>query len=61
MSSARKKTWQQNGGELIGMPSDDQKRFLDEVNKVTEKVLAGLPQVKADYDALREAAKRQRK
>ena len=56
-----KKTWQQNGGELITLPADDQKRFLDEVNKVTDKVLAGMPQVKADYDALREAAKRQRK
>src|SRR5438105_1952593 len=56
-----KQTWQQNRRELINLPAADQKRFLDEVNKVTESILAGQPLVKAEYDALRGAAQRHRK
>ena len=56
-----KQTWQKNRGELITLPAADQKRFLDEANKVTESILAGMPQIKADYDALRAAAAKYRK
>jgi C4-dicarboxylate-binding protein DctP len=56
-----KVTWTTNKGELINLPAADQKRFLDETNKVTEAILAGMPQVKADYDALRAAAQKYRK
>ena len=56
-----KKTWTQNGGELINLPAGDQKRFVDDVNKVTESILAGLPQVKSEYDALRAAAQKHRR
>jgi C4-dicarboxylate-binding protein DctP len=56
-----KKTWTANGGELITLPAADQKRFVDDVNKVTESILAGQPQVKAEYDALRAAAQKHRK
>jgi C4-dicarboxylate-binding protein DctP len=56
-----KKNWQSNGGELITLPGADQKRFVDDVNKVTESILAGQPQIKAEYDALRAAAQKHRK
>jgi len=56
-----KKNWTSNGGELITLPAEDQKRFIADVTRVTESILAGQPLVKAEYDALREAAQRHRK
>jgi TRAP-type transport system periplasmic protein len=56
-----KKTWQSNGGELITLPAADQQRFVDDVTKVTEAILAKQPAVKAEYDALRAAAQKHRK
>ena len=56
-----KKTWQSNGGELITLPAGDQKRFVDDVTKVTESILKSQPAVKAEYDALRAAAQKHRK
>jgi TRAP-type C4-dicarboxylate transport system substrate-binding protein len=56
-----KKTWQSNGGELITLPQADQKRFVDDVTKVTESILKNQPAVKAEYDALRAAAQKHRK
>ena len=56
-----KKNWTANGGELITLPAADQKRFIADVTRVTESILAGQPLVKAEYDALREAAQRHRK
>ena len=56
-----KKNWTQNGGELINLPPAEQRRFVEEVNKVTDSILAGQPQVKAEYDALRAAAQKHRK
>ena len=55
------KSWQSNGGELITLSPADQKRFVADVGKVTESILAGQPQVKAEYDALKAAAQRTRK
>ena len=56
-----KKTWTANGGEIITLSAGDQKRFVDDVSKVTEQILAGQPAIKAEYDALRAAAQRHRK
>jgi len=56
-----KKNWTGNGGELISLSAADQKRFVSDVSKVTETILAGQPQVKAEYDALKAAAQRTRK
>jgi TRAP-type transport system periplasmic protein len=56
-----KKNWTANGGEVISLPAADQKRFVADVSKVTESILAGQPQVKAEYDALKAAAQRTRK
>jgi C4-dicarboxylate-binding protein DctP len=56
-----KKTWTSNGGELITLPPAEQKRYVADVTKVTESILAGQPQVKAEYDALRAAAQKHRK
>jgi TRAP-type transport system periplasmic protein len=56
-----KKTWTANGGEIITLPAADQKRFVDDVSKVTEQILAGQPAIKVEYDALRAAAQRHRK
>jgi len=56
-----KKNWTSNGGELINLPPAEQKRYVDDVTKVTEAILAGQPAIKAEYDALRAAAQRHRK
>ena len=56
-----KKTWASNGGELITLSAADQKRFVEDVTKVTESIVAGQPAIKAEYDALRAAAQRHRK
>jgi C4-dicarboxylate-binding protein DctP len=56
-----RKNWIANGGEVITFSPADQKRFVADVGKVTETILAGQPQVKAEYDALKAAAARHRK
>ena len=56
-----KKNWTSNGGELISLSPAEQKRFVGDVTQVTETILAGQPQVKAEYDALKAAAARTRK
>lgn len=56
-----RKNWVANGGEVITLSPADQKRFVADVGKVTETILAGQPQVKAEYDALKAAAQRTRK
>ena len=56
-----KKNWTSNGGELITLPPAEQKRYVEDVTKVTEAILAGQPAIKAEYDALRAAAQRHRK
>ena len=56
-----RKTWIANGGEVITLSPADQKPFVSDVGKVTETILAGQPQVKAEYDALKAAAQRTRK
>jgi C4-dicarboxylate-binding protein DctP len=56
-----KRTWTSNGGELIYLTALDQKRYVDDVTKVTVSILGGQPAIKAEYDALRAAAQRHRK
>src|SRR2546423_1638687 len=56
-----KKTWASHGGELITLSAVEQKRYVEDVTKVTESILAGQPAIKAEYDALRAAAQRHRK
>ena len=55
-----KKTWASNGGEIITLSAADQKRFVEDVTKVTETIIAGQPAIKVEYDALRAAAQRHR-
>lgn len=55
-----KKEWTSHGGEVITLPPADQKRFVADVTKVTESILAGQPAIKTEYDALRAAAQRHR-
>jgi len=56
-----RKEWIGHGGEAISLPAAEQKRFISDVSKVTESILAGQPAVKAEYDALRAAAQKHRK
>ena len=56
-----RKEWNAHGGEVISLPAAEQKRFISDVSKVTESILAGQPAVKAEYDALRAAAQKHRK
>jgi len=56
-----RKNWIANGGEVITLSPADQQRFVADVGKVTETILAGQPVVKAEYDALKAAAQRTRK
>jgi len=56
-----RKEWIAHGGEAIALPAAEQKRFISDVSKVTESILAGQPAVKAEYDALRAAAQKHRK
>ena len=56
-----RKEWIAHGGEVISLSAAEQKRFISDVSKVTESILAGQPAVKAEYDALRAAAQKHRK
>ena len=56
-----RKDWLAHGGEAITLAAAEQKRFISDVGKVTESILASQPAVKAEYDALRAAAQKHRK
>ena len=56
-----RKEWLAHGGEAITLAAGEQKRFISDVGKVTESILASQPAVKAEYDALRAAAQKHRK
>jgi len=47
-----RRDWGEHGGELINLPADDTRRYVEEVNAATGPILAASPQVKADYEAL---------
>lgn len=52
--------WKKNGGEIITMPPDEAKRYIDLVSPVTVSLLSTNPKVKDDYEALLAAAKKYR-
>jgi TRAP-type transport system periplasmic protein len=53
-------TWRKNGGEIITLPPDEAKRYLDVVTPVASSILSANPKVKEDYEALQAAAKKYR-
>ena len=57
---SKEETWKKNGGEVITMSADEQKRYIDTVTPVTAQILSGNPKVKEDYEALLAAAKKYR-
>jgi TRAP-type C4-dicarboxylate transport system substrate-binding protein len=48
--------WKKNGGELVTLPPEEAKRYLEIVAPVSTTILSANPKVKDDYDALRAAA-----
>ena len=59
-SSAPRKIWRKNGGEIITLPPAEAKRYVDLVTPVTTTLLSANPRVKEDYEALLAAAKKYR-
>ena len=57
---SKEEIWRKNGGEVITMSADEQKRYIDTVTPVTAQILSGNPKVKEDYEALLAAAKKYR-
>ncbi len=55
-----RKTWIDNGGELISLPADDQAAMLNELASVGEDVSKGKPQLNAAYQIIATAAQRAR-
>ncbi len=55
------KTWQQNGGQLIYLPSAEAKRYVSEAVAAAEPILKARPQLRQDYEALLAAARKYRK
>jgi C4-dicarboxylate-binding protein DctP len=51
-------TWRKNGGEIIKLPANEAKNYIDDVSSVMPSIIASRPQVKEDYDAMRAAAKK---
>jgi TRAP-type transport system periplasmic protein len=54
---SKEETWKANGGEIITMPPNDAKRYVDTVAPVAASILSANPKVKEDYEALLAAAK----
>ena len=52
--------WKKNGGEIVTLPPDETKRYLDTVTPVASAILSGNPKVKEDYQALLAAAAKYR-
>jgi TRAP-type C4-dicarboxylate transport system substrate-binding protein len=57
LNSARK-TWLNNGGELINLPPQEQADMLKTLSSVGEDVAANKPAIKGAYQIVREAAER---
>ncbi len=55
------KIWEKNGGRLIKFSPADAQRFLTEVTAAAAPILTANPQLKEDYQAFLEAAKKYRK
>ena len=53
-----RKTWTDNGGELISLPPDDQLAMFNDLASVGEDVAKANPPLSAAYQIVREAAQR---
>ena len=58
--AAALETWRKNGGEVIKMPAEEEKKYIDNVVSILPVVYAANPNFKADYDVLSAAAQRAR-
>jgi TRAP-type C4-dicarboxylate transport system substrate-binding protein len=58
--SSKEEVWIKNGGEVITMPPEESKRYIDVVSPVAASILSANPKVKEDYEALLAAAKKYR-
>lgn len=56
--NAARKTWVNNGGELINLPPQEQVDMLKTLSGVGAEIAAKNPTVKAAYQIVREAAER---
>jgi TRAP-type transport system periplasmic protein len=54
----QRKLWQQNGGELISLPPDEQAKMMKSLSTVGDDLTASKPARKAMYDQLVAAVKR---
>jgi TRAP-type C4-dicarboxylate transport system substrate-binding protein len=52
--------WRQHGGEIITLPPDEEKRYVELVSPVAAQLLSANPKVKSDYEALLAASKKYR-
>jgi TRAP-type transport system periplasmic protein len=52
--------WQKNGGAIHDLPPAEAKRYLTQATSALPAILAAEPQLKADYEALVAAARRNR-
>jgi len=57
---SKEEVWRKNGGEVITMSPEEQKRYVDMVTPVVASILSANPKVKDDYEALLAAAKKYR-
>ena len=55
-----RKSWTDSGGELIGLPAEDQSMMLDELASVGDDVSMAKPELNAAYQIVREAAQKAR-
>jgi C4-dicarboxylate-binding protein DctP len=58
--AAALEVWRKNGGEVITLPADEQKKYIDNVVSILPIVYAANPNFKADYEVLLAAAQRAR-
>ena len=56
-----RKVWVANGGDVLTLPAADSRKYVHDVTSVVEPILAKNPQLKEDYQAFLEAAKKYRK
>ena len=60
MYQEQRKTWVDNGGELISLPSDEQASFMQTLGSVGEDVSKSKPSLHDAYQVVTDAAKRLR-
>lgn len=58
--TAAVEVWRKNGGEVIKMSAEDDKKYIDNVVSILPTVYAANPNFKADYDVLLAASQKAR-